>query len=305
MSSERRKEKANQTLFKNETVDKANYNPVKMMEKYFAKGDEDVKILVEKFYKKESSMKVLSSDERAQLISKLHQSKDYFGWIIGDILMNERDKINIEAENYRTGKSFDTPTFHSMNDFYDTYSEYFDFTLQSMYNYIRTREELDPETLKAIGMRKALLIIPIEDKKKKNALIKKIIEKKLTIEQVKEERSKLYNNNDYYSEKKEIRNEQVKELHKSHPISITQNDDSGDNEIDIDEISSSTKEILDDEKIDHSEKIKLLTDIIPRQLKDNERILTFKNRIEAEKFDIAFSKFELKIKEEMDKILLE
>jgi len=306
MPEERKAVKDARNLFPKKTVDRSQYNPVKMVNEIFSDEDKKVKELIETFYEKEASNKNLSSQERAALISKLEEGQDYFGWIIGDILLQEREKIYIEVENFKSGKTDIPPTFYSLNDFYNQYSDHFSFTLQTMYNYIKTREVLDPDTLKKIGMRKALLIIRIPEIKKRNIIIEKIIEKNLTIAEVKKEIDNIFNKDVIKSDQKEIDLEKYKKLNKSHPINITQNNIGNDlDAVDTAVVINETKNILSDKKIDHADKIKFLTEIIPRDIKENERLITFKNKSEADKFDIAFSKYELKIKEEMEKINLE
>jgi hypothetical protein len=276
--------------FKDSELEQAGYNPLAEINKYrFAKTDKEVVDLCKRFYEKDAEG-VLDSTERAQMVVKLLAAGKFFVWIVGDILLREKEKIQKENEAFKDGKTTVKPQFSSLHDWYCTYEDHFDFKEQTMYNYINLRLELTPEVLFQVGVDKGLEIAKLRNEDKEEAI--------KAASQMSTREFKVW----IKEQRKEIsfqREDNKTESLRDHPITILQR--TPEKPVQMNKVLS----ILENDKLDEEKKLEKLATALPVRIRENERLLSFKSKAEAERFDLAFNKYERKIKQEMDKLAQE
>jgi hypothetical protein len=227
------------------------------------------------------------------MMAKLFNAGQYFYWFLGDLVLRERDKIENECIAYRTGKSNTPPAFESLNDFYEHYSDHLPFKRTTMYEALRIRETIDPETLEAFGVAKSLEYIKINDRAMQKKAMKwhqknpdcSVKQFQVYIDSLKED----------LEEPKKV--ELAEKTSPIVPISIVhQPEPPKPAELKV------IKSVIDDAKLDTNEKIERLSQAITPKIRENERILTFRDTRDADLFDQVFPKFEAKIKAEIEKL---
>lgn len=165
------------------------------------------------------SKKILTIDERINIISRLHIMRDVSGWVIGDILLKEENKIKKEIVEWENSKRPNPPRFNTLFDFIKEYEDRLGFGKSTAYDYIRIRKNASIETFVKLGLRKTLIILKIKNNDIAAKLLDSAIQHKWTCEELSEkyaeyiEKEKLQKELDFSSNKKRINKKVVINTH--------------------------------------------------------------------------------------------
>jgi hypothetical protein len=109
------------------------------------------------------SKKVLTVDERINILSRLHLMRDVSGWVIGDILLREENKIKQEVLEWENHKRQAPPRYTTLFDFIREHEDRLGFGKSTAYDYIRIRKNASVDTFLKLGMRKTLIILRLKN----------------------------------------------------------------------------------------------------------------------------------------------
>lgn len=138
-------------------------------------SDNQVKEYAKNFYENKYKDKKFTLDEQIVLLSSLGQFREMFAWIIGDIFLKIEKKIEkCEIIEYK-----------SLNDFFDNYQGEIGISKATMYNCKNVRSRFsDFNVFLKVGIKKAVILMQIQDEKTFDKIIDDSIKKDLSAPQV-------------------------------------------------------------------------------------------------------------------------
>jgi hypothetical protein len=171
--------------------------------------DDIIQKRIKETYEQSYKDKTFTIEQYVFLLSGLGQYREYYSWLIGDILIKIDDKI-------KGGEI----SFRSLNDFIENYGEDIGMGKSNIYYCKSIRERFqDFDTFLKIGIKKAAVLITVKDEKDFKRLTEKVVNNELSAAQVRD-MVVTYNTKKYEQQKEEKQIEQ-KTINKKYKYNVS------------------------------------------------------------------------------------
>lgn len=183
----------------------------------FDQNDENTRESIKAFYESVNG-KVFSQNERIMFMSSLSQMSEFSNWLLGDMLISERERIESDWTRYERGE-IEKPQYKSIGGFLDFWEGQLGFGRSKGYYCIELRERSSLDELLQIGVKGAVATLTIKDDKKREKIVKRAIEQQWDYDTIRERVAE--ENFKERDTRKQVKTEQQREVLKSVKYSVT------------------------------------------------------------------------------------
>lgn len=150
------------TTTEDDTIEKHHDRLVTGREKQFEQNDKEIyKDILNTYEEYSSAFDTASDDEQIKVLTRLHQVKEFSGWMIGEFLTRIDDSIkNNRKSQYR-----------DFSDYFIKNEHLLGFGRSAAFNYMAVRRGVSIDQFRRLGVKKSLVMASVPDPVKREEFI--------------------------------------------------------------------------------------------------------------------------------------